>query len=107
VGSKTVLFFGLKSIFDQLLARAHFAITGMFVGQAKKQIAGKFDLVAQLAAENIVDGNIKELPNNIETGKFESGMYLSSVIVQAGGWVTDFKSQCFLFKWIVTKEIGF
>ena len=79
----------------------------MFVGQAEKQVGRKGDSVAQLAAKQDVDWNIKRLADNIETGEFNRRQQLCAIVVEACGRVGDFETQRLKLKNVMTGKIIF
>ncbi len=91
--------------FDKLIEGAHLALAALRVGIAEEAVARERYAVAQAAAQNIANGHVPGLAQNIEAGEFQRRQDLRAVVIQGGGRVGDEESHLFQTRGVVAHQI--
>ncbi len=73
----------------------------------KEEITGEGHGIPHFTTEQIIYRHTQFLADNIKAGKFDGGMQLGPIIVEAPSWVADFKTQRLESKAVMTNQIGF
>ena len=81
----------LARVLDQLLGRAH--LGHAVVGVAEEQVAGERHVVAQPAAEQVVDRHAEALADQVQARELDRRVDLDPVVVERRGRVADLRPQ--------------
>src|SRR5690606_33962189 len=88
VRGKTVACLQRACVGGELLGRAHL-VASVGIAIAKEQIAGKGDLVAKPAPQQLRYRDTQPLAHDVETGELERSVDLRAVVVETGRGIAD------------------
>ena len=83
----------LQRLRHELVRRADISATRGRVRVPEEQVAGEWDRVTQLAAEQVVHGHVESLADDVKAGELDRGVDLQAVVVQRRRGIADLEPE--------------
>src|SRR5262249_31126931 len=91
-------------VVDDLVDGADFALA-CAIRVAEETVGGEGDAIAEASAENVANGHVPRLPEDVEAGELESGHDLCAVVIEGRGGFGDLEAHRLEARGIVAHEV--
>jgi hypothetical protein len=92
-------------VVDNLIDGADFTIARSRIRVAEEAVGGEGDAVAQAPAEDVANGDVPRLPEDVEAGELEGGQDLRAVVVEGRRGIGDLEAHLLETRGVVAHEV--